>query len=1415
MFLRASAIALAASSAFAGSFTSDFSNPAQSGITLVGGTRADGVTPYPAITGGVLALTFAEGGLTGSAFLDDLDAGAVVGEFNLDFKLRIGGGTSDPADGFSIYFGPEALGTAFGEEGPDSVSGLTISFDTFDNGGGEAPAIDVKVGGVTVGHVKFTAGNIQSDTFSAVSIKLHSNGTLDLSYKGNVVYSNLYLPGYTPQAGRFAFGARTGGSYSNHWIDDLSITTTVAGAPVAASIASSPVDKTIDEHGSVSFSGLPNGTPPFAIQWLVGNAPILDATNLTYTIDNTPASLSGGKYAVKFTNAGGSATSTAATLTVTPDTAAPTIASAKSSATFDSVLVTFSEAVGTGTAGNKANYSLDGGLTIVSATVVGPNTVKLVTSVQTPGARYNLTVNNVADTASNPNTIAANSAKNLGAWVLAKGFLKFDSYNDAVAAADTHVQVLLDNPHYPDSPDVSGFVSPFTSRSIFPDDSHESYGASISGFYTPTVSGSYRFFTSSDDASQLFVSSDTSPANLTMVAEEVGCCAGFLEPNDANPPPQTSEPIALVGGHAYYVQLLYKEGGGGDYGQVAIRLDGSTDPLVPVPGSFLSTYANPDDASITISQQPAATVIASENTTTSFSVAATGTPAPLVVQWQRANPGSATFADIAGATGTTYTTPILKKSADDGAKYRVALAVPGGGVTSTEVALTVNIDSTPPTVSFASAGANLKAVTVSFSEAMLPAGLATAANYTIAGLTVSSATAVDAQTVRLVTSDQTQGSSYTVSVTGVKDSVGNLVDPAGNSRVFKSPLLIPGAMKADIYANLGGVLPSDLRAAAKFPNSPDATFLLSAYELPGYGDSYGARLSGFFVPATTGSYVAYMATDDGGELYLSTDDTEANKKLVAREPVWGNSREWVSVDAATDSLGRRLDADKIDPAQPAPNISLPVSLVAGKKYYTEIQYKEGGGGDHGEAKFNLVSDGAPENGSLPEHGGTILTAIDPDVLVAISLPTGQRSDIGSGTTRGFAARVNQVNQIGGNGLGNNVFRIEQQLAGLVDTNSIALPNDGVLNVDGVVNWNQEINVFDGATGVEIGDFTSTSTPANADIGIPGIPGTGAASHVSDNIAAQFVTYVEFPAAGLYTMGVNSDDGFAVYPTDVAPADNLGLYVTAAGATKGYYAWYGGADKGGIFRSITAPLTGKLVLANPEIADTALVNAADIQGNIALISRGVVSFTTKVQNALNAGAIGAVIINSRDPDSADGKFPIGMGGGAVDLPAMMIEKPHGNEIKALLAGGGAVTARIAPDTSRILGSFDASGGRGSSDTLFSFYVNAAGVYPMRMVWCEGGGGANVEWFTVGADGTKVLLNDTANGGLKAWRVRQFVAPITPEIAASVVGTDLVLTFKGQLQSTDALGGAFSNVTATSPLHIPLGSTSANKFYRTSR
>ena len=68
-------------------------------------------------------------------------------------------------------------------------------------------------------------------------------------------------------------------------------------------------------------------------------------------------------------------------------------------------------------------------------------------------------------------------------------------------------------------------------------------------------------------------------------------------------------------------------------------------------------------------------------------------------------------------------------------------------------------------------------------------------------------------------------------------------------------------------------------------------------------------------------------------------------------------------------------------------------------------------------------------------------------------------------------------------------------------------------------------------------------------------------------------------------------------------------------------------------------------------------------------------------------------------------------------------------------------------SQEIGGFD--GGRGASDTIIDIFVDKAGLYPFRVLWFEGGGGANIEIFSM-VDGEKVLINDPdVEGSIKAY------------------------------------------------------------------
>ena len=90
----------------------------------------------------------------------------------------------------------------------------------------------------------------------------------------------------------------------------------------------------------------------------------------------------------------------------------------------------------------------------------------------------------------------------------------------------------------------------------------------------------------------------------------------------------------------------------------------------------------------------------------------------------------------------------------------------------------------------------------------------------------------------------------------------------------------------------------------------------------------------------------------------------------------------------------------------------------------------------------------------------------------------------------------------------------------------------------------------------------------------------------------------------------------------------------------------------------------------------------------------------------------------------------------------------------------------------LGEFD--GGRAAADTIFSVAVVRAGLYPMRCTWEQSIGAANLELFSVKADGTRVLVNDAANGGIPAYRA---VLTLSPPSQTAEVGSEVKFSLQG--------------------------------------
>lgn len=585
------------------------------------------------------------------------------------------------------------------------------------------------------------------------------------------------------------------------------------------SIMTHPLSQAVGENQPVSFKVEANGTPPYTYQWTRNGTDILDETNQVYTLAAAPLSENGAQFRCRVSNAGGSITSNPATLTVTSDTVPPTITKVTGSATFNRATIVFSEPVTAASAGTLANYQVTGtpALAITAVTVINPTTVTLTTGTQTEGASYTLAVSNIKDISVPGNTIAPNTQMTLRAFVFSRGYATWERWQDQngdTTIANFEANVL--DPAFRPS-DVAGVSSFFGS----PRDVANNYGVKAYGFFVPPVTGSYVFFLQSDDQGDLFLSTDASPANKKLLARQPGWgpINQWLDPdldrasggaeNSSDQfslsewtPPNT---ITLNQGTRYYMEMLVSEGGGGDGGEVYYKLAADPDPVNGAApntrGVVIGTYADPTGSSVTISQQPQSLTL-NQGRKARFTVTATGS-STIIYQWQKAPPGSGTFADILGASGASYTTANLVLG-DSGAKYRCVLSVLGGATaTSSEATLTVVPDTFPPALT--GVGSLLKGTAVEigigFDEPVNAADAAAVANY---GLSVGTITGVrfeniitsgvgagsdqlgSAQSAAvLTTSGLTAGAAnVVVTVRNVRDLIGNAIPASGISRTI-------------------------------------------------------------------------------------------------------------------------------------------------------------------------------------------------------------------------------------------------------------------------------------------------------------------------------------------------------------------------------------------------------------------------------------------------------------------------------------------------------------------------------------------------------------------------------------------------------------------------------------------------------
>src|SRR5207247_3413022 len=101
--------------------------------------------------------------------------------------------------------------------------------------------------------------------------------------------------------------------------------TSAGPTPTAPAITTQPASQTVSAGQTATFTVTATGTVPLSYQWQRNGTAIGGATAASYTTPATTASDNGDQFTVVVSNAAGSVTSNAATLTVTPTPVPPPI----------------------------------------------------------------------------------------------------------------------------------------------------------------------------------------------------------------------------------------------------------------------------------------------------------------------------------------------------------------------------------------------------------------------------------------------------------------------------------------------------------------------------------------------------------------------------------------------------------------------------------------------------------------------------------------------------------------------------------------------------------------------------------------------------------------------------------------------------------------------------------------------------------------------------------------------------------------------------------------------------------------------------------------------------------------------------------------------------------------------------------
>ncbi|MEY2408708.1 MAG: large repetitive protein, partial [Verrucomicrobiota bacterium] len=529
------------------------------------------------------------------------------------------------------------------------------------------------------------------------------------------------------------------------------------------SITAQPASVTLAENAVATFRVAVSNLDAVTYQWQRNGLNLAGVLGATYTLPAALTNDNGATFRCIVSNSFGAVISASAALTVVADATKPVLASA-ASINFTTVQVLFTEPVEPLTATNAANYSINNGISVLSAGFgASSREIILGTSPLISGSNYTVTVSSVRDMTAARNVILANSQRSFTA--LFKGV-----FREVYTGISGSLQLDLTNsPSFPNSPASAELI---TNLFETPDYEANNYGQRVRARILPPVTGNYVFWISAHDTATLFLGTNDQPSSARVIAS-VSPASLVCSREWAIQTNQQSVVIPLIAGQQYYIEALSKGGLSLQYppDHLAVRWqlpDGSIEEpiqvsrLIPFGMTIPSVVSGPNGTNVF------------EGLPVTFAVNVSN-PDPIVCQWQQNG------TNLPGATNATYTIASTKIS-DNGATFRCILSNPLGTTNTPIATLSVVPETVRPALANVDNNSSNRVV-VYFTELVDPATATNASNYAIPGIVISAPVlGADGRSVVLTTTPLTFGSNYTITVNRIRDRAATYNVIATNSQ---------------------------------------------------------------------------------------------------------------------------------------------------------------------------------------------------------------------------------------------------------------------------------------------------------------------------------------------------------------------------------------------------------------------------------------------------------------------------------------------------------------------------------------------------------------------------------------------------------------------------------------------------------